>query len=157
MTEALASIISQAVDLFLDSIVIIAILGLFSTVILFSAVIAEQEAVGVEMREIAEFNQYDCEHVRNQDIISAIYEYRGEPKINVKIGSTTFVWSTVSAPTKYVTKDIANKIANKIQDETGGARREAAFDATIDKDINGRIDSITFTMCDGSSCVVGGD
>lgn len=147
MGELIVEYFMQAVNLFIDNIIIVVILALFSLTIMFSNIVAEQEAVGDQMREITEFNQYDNTHCRQQDIISTIYEYRGDPEVTVTVsGGSVLKWSKTSAATAYKTSDISNVIPYN-----------TVYDTQLIYGTNGEVSGITFKACSGgSACIAGG-
>lgn len=145
MSEELVEYIMQGISLLYNAIVLIAIGGLFTITAVFSAAVNQQEANGAKMRAYAEYNQFNGTHCYQQDVISTIYEYRGNPAVEVTFGGSTYTWSTSSSATVYKTKEIADKITENV-----------IYDADVELDTNGQVKKIKFVACPGETCSRGG-
>ena len=108
--------------------------------------ISETQAQQVKIAEYKKFNQFDHTHVYAQDVITAIYEFRGYPEISVDWGGNSYIWSQGNTPlldgvaSKYLTADI-NKLV----------KQDCLYDADLDYSKgNGEVSGIVFKACDGS-------
>lgn len=142
MNESLAETIMQGVNLAFNALIIVLIGGLFGVTALLSHAISQQEASGEKMRMYAEYNQFNSTHCYQQDVISAIYEYRGRPEITVtKKDGATLKWTATSNATAYKTEAISKAIP-----------MDVLYDADISYAENGEVSAITFKACDNPSC-----
>lgn len=113
----------------------LAIMGLFA---ILNNTVSEQEAQNIRLEEYREYNQYDHTHVYAQDVMTAIYQYRGAPAVKVSSSCGTFEWSLTSIPCEYKTVQISPLI-----DQT------MVYDADIEYGLNGEVVALVFRSCAG--------
>lgn len=84
----------------IDTLVVsVLIVGFISVLMLgnqASEVISNQNDLVAELAEYREYNQYDGTVVYPQDVISAIYRYRGEPFVTVASSKGNYMWAAGS-------------------------------------------------------------
>lgn len=138
MGDILSEFIMMGINTLLNGLVICAAVALFATVTILNSTVSDQEASNARLKEYAEYNQYDNTHVYQQDIITAIYQYRGDPAVKVDTGSGTFQWSLTHRDTDYSTTAIAALLP-----------QDTYYDADIERSANGAVIGILFKKCNG--------
>ena len=137
--DLIADLVIVGVNLMVSAAILSSVLLLFSIVGRLNEVIIEQETTSELMQEYAEFNKFDNSHVYPQDIVTAIYKYRGEPTISVSSSKGSSSWTVETSDSYFSTTEINKKIDQK-----------KIYDADIIYSPNGAVIELKFKACNGS-------
>lgn len=116
MIDIVADMITQAIDICMDAIIIAAIAVGLTLQAQIIDVVDKQNATAAQMSFYREYNGFDNKHVYSSDIVGLIMDKRGYPKISVEIEDTgqnineVYVWSLEARETDYVVQEISAKI-----------------------------------------------
>mgnify|MGYP001042152029 FL=1 len=150
MNDIVSDYIMLGVNILLWGVFIVMVL---TTVGIFTEMnnsLAEQEESRKVMQESVQYKMWDQTYVEPQDIVSAIYQYRGEPAVKVIIISTssTYEWSLISKACDYS----ADEISKLIERDSSGKHVDGRhFKAEIEYAPSGAVKSIIFTECTAAS------
>ena len=123
----------NGINMILQSILILALLGLLSQMTVLNSHISEEQAMAAEIREYNEYNEYDFTHVYSADIVSTIMRYKGDPYVEVHSGKGDCVWSLTTQTTEYT----ASLIENAIQ-------TDVVYDSEVIKAPSGNVIGLVF-------------
>lgn len=136
MTDIIVEYLKQGVNLFLNSLTIVMIVGTFAVVSVISTAVSTQDAANKKMAEEAEFNQFTRgDDVRGSDVIATLMEYRNSIEIVVVEGGTEKIKSTTVSAANYNLKYLSSIVSPE---------SKYTPEVTIDK--NEVIESIKFTL-----------
>lgn len=143
MNDAIAEAIKTGVGLCVVTAVMFGISVIFSSSLQMNSELSMQKSNNIAMKEYAEFNQYDFTHVYSQDVITAVFQYRGFPAVKVVDADGDIkIWSQGSSATVYTATEISDAI-----------NKDVVYDADIERNGNGQIVTIIFRACDnGTYC-----
>lgn len=110
MEEVLSSWFMTAIDVVISSSIIVSIVVVLTMSSGLNEKITEQQAMTAQMEDYREHNQFDGTVVYPQDIVSAIYRYRGSPAVYVSSDKGHYEWTEGSAPCPWNTAAISNLI-----------------------------------------------
>lgn len=121
----------------IDTLVVsVLIVGFVSVLMLgsqASEVIVNQNDLMAELAEYREYNQYDGTIVYPQDVISAIYRYRGDPFVTVSSANGKYMWATGSGSTEVTGEGAYVWVNNPAQPLCGW--NTSAISALIDQTV----------------------
>lgn len=133
MEEATTSGFVIGIELIINAIIIAGFVVIMSQAQKGFDTISEQQAMTDELREYRVHNQYDGTVVYPQDIISAIYRYRGTPAVYVLSSKGAWQWTETNAPCEWNTAAIA-----ELMDQT------VMYDAALVLGANGEVIAYEF-------------
>lgn len=93
MEGPIADWLTTGIDTLIVSVLLVGFISVLNMGSKASEVIANQNDLMVELAEYREYNQYDGTIVYPQDVISAIYRYRGEPFVTVSSAKGRYLWA----------------------------------------------------------------
>lgn len=128
MEGAVADSITNGIDLLIVGVFIVGFVAVLGLSINASEVITNQNDLAAELAEYREYNQFDGTIVYPQDVVSAIYRYRGDPYITVSSSKGNYTWSVKSKPCEWNTAKITELID-----------QEKMYDATVIRGVAGDI------------------
>ncbi len=106
MEGAVAEWITTGVDVLIVSVLLVGFLSVLNMGNTISEAVTQQNDLVNDLSEYREWNQYDNTTVYPEDVLSAIYRYRGEPIITVQSSRGNYTWSRTSAPCAWNTAAI---------------------------------------------------
>ena len=158
MGDTVSEFFMTGVNLLFNAIIIVAFGSIFALVFMLNNEISRQEGVNEQMKVCAEYNQYDGTHCYSQDVVSAVFAYRGYPEITLDltpVGRGTYTWTRKSKPCEYTTTDVASLVP--VERTVGGSKVGVVYDTDIAYDVNGAVSKITFKICtNAAACGHGG-
>lgn len=133
MGDTLADWIATGVDLGISAAILVCIVTVLNMAYKGNVALSRQQAISDSLWEYREYNQFDNTVVYPQDVVSAIFRYRGEPAIKVFSSKGSYTWTQNSKPCEWTTAAINNLI-----DQT------KVYSARVEKNSSGQIVSIVF-------------
>ena len=118
-----------AVNLLIGSVVLTFILGLSSIGREFIIAVNDDRRMAEQVQEYRKYNQYDNKEVYCQDIVSLIFETRGDPYVKVVTDSGSVLeWSKDAQSTPYTSAAV-----------TAAIPIDNTYQASVLKDFNGAV------------------
>lgn len=133
MNETVADAFTTGVDWVINAAVLVALVGIMTLSTKASQAINEQQVINDELRMYREYNQYDNTIVYPQDVVSAVYRYRGIPVVRVSSSKGNYQWTETTSPCPWTTVAISSLI-----DQT------KMYDAVIVWGLNGEVAAYEF-------------
>lgn len=141
MTADISELYKMGVELGMTSVIIVGIIALISVVQDLGSVLSEQQVTVDRINEYREYNQFDDTIVYPQDIVSAVYQYRGMPYVYVKCDANELIWSS----TMVSKHSSANKLSDyKAATITALIDQNRMYKATLEYGSNGQMEGICF-------------
>lgn len=107
MEGPIADWLTTGIDTLIVSVLMVGFIAILNMGYKASEVITSQNDLTSELAEYREYNQFDGTVVYPQDVISAIYRYRGVPYVTVVSAGGNYTWSETSAPCPWNTVAIS--------------------------------------------------
>jgi len=107
MEGPIADWLTTGIDTLIVSVLMVGFIAILNMGYKASEVITSQNDLTSELAEYREYNQFDGTVVYPQDVISAIYRYRGVPYVTVVSAGGNYTWSETSAPCPWNTAAIS--------------------------------------------------
>lgn len=133
MTEDVSEYVKLGVELGVSAVTILGIVTLYTSMCELGNTISEREVLGNRIQEYRAFNQFNGTEVYPQDVVSVIYQYRGEPYVKVESSYGTMIWSTNTANSDFTVTQISDCV-----------KQDVMYKATLERGANGEIMGISF-------------
>ena len=127
-----------AINVVLLAAMLVSFVSVMSITTQLNSRIDEQNIQALRLEEYKKYNQYDNTHVYAQDVITAIFQYRGQPAVKVSTPAGPMIWARNNAASEYTTTAIMNLI-----------NMDTIYDSNIDYGNNGEVVSVVFSPCSG--------